>query len=584
MIVELVKSYDRLAEADAQRLPPLGYSSQKIAFAVVLNSNGSLHAIEDRRQPDAKGKPRPVTMTVPGQTKASGSGFNPCLLWDNPAYMLGFKVDDPNPERTREAFQSFRDKHLTLEKDIAAPEFSAVCRFLENWQPIAGTVDGATALEHFGVFQIRGQQRYVHRIPQVEAYWSRAMLAQEGGPRALSLLSGQPVRIARLHEPKIKGVYGAQGSGALLVSFNAKAYESYGRAQGDNAPVGEEEAFKYCTALNLLVASREHRLRIADTTAVFWTEKPTQAESFFGMVFDRQPQDESLRARIYSALDAICLGRFPRQLGEPSTPFYVLGLTGNAGRLAVRFWYVNTLAQLCEQIGEHFNALSIQREWPATQPQYPSVWQLLRQGVRTGDDVPPLIAPTLLRSILFGTIYPSSFYAAVLRRINVEGNVNYFRAAIIKAVLLRNYGTTLTMSLDEQRTESAYLLGRLFAVLEHAQFCATRDRKLNRTIKERFFGAAAMTPAQVFPTLMRGVTHHLSKLSTGGRIYFEKLIQGIRDRMPPEYPARLNVRDQGLFDGGYYHQRIELFKSKQKPTEVAQAEADAEVLTDNESE
>jgi CRISPR-associated protein Csd1 len=410
------------------------------------------------------------------------------------------------------------------------------------------------------------------------------MLAQKGRPRALSLLSGQPVHVARLHEPKIKGVYGAQISGALLVSFNDEAYESYGRAQGDNAPVGQEEAFKYCTALNLLVESREHRLRIADTTAVFWTEKPTQAESFFGMVFDQQPQDESLRAQIYSALDAICQGRFPTQLGDPTTPFYVLGLTGNASRLAIRFWYVNTLAQLCEQIGEHFNALSIEREWPATQPQYPSLWQLVRECVRKGDDVPPLLSPALLRSILFGTMYPDSFYAAVLRRIEIEGAVNYFRAGIIKAVLKRNYGTTLTMSLDEQCTEPAYLLGRLFAVLEHAQLCATRDRKLNRTIKERFFGAASMTPAQVFPTLMRGLTHHLGKLSTGGRIYFEKLIQAIRDQMPAEYPPRLNVRDQGLFDGGYYHQRIELFKSKQKPTEVAEAEADVESIAQDESE
>jgi CRISPR-associated protein Csd1 len=168
LISELVKLYDRLAEAVPQRLAPLGYSSQKISFAVVLNPNGSLHAIEDRRQGDAKGKPRPVTMIVPGQTKASGSGLNPCLLWDTSAYMLGFKEDDRNPERTREAFQSFRNKHLALEKEIAAPEFSAVCRFLEDWQPNVHPMDGSAALKHFGVFQIRGQQRYVIRSRKSE--------------------------------------------------------------------------------------------------------------------------------------------------------------------------------------------------------------------------------------------------------------------------------------------------------------------------------------------------------------------------------------------------------------------------------
>jgi len=50
MIVELAKLYDRIAEADDERLAPPGYSSQQIAFAVVLNCDGSLHAIEDRRR------------------------------------------------------------------------------------------------------------------------------------------------------------------------------------------------------------------------------------------------------------------------------------------------------------------------------------------------------------------------------------------------------------------------------------------------------------------------------------------------------------------------------------------------------
>jgi len=72
------------------------------------------------------------------------------------------------------------------------------------------------------------------------------------------------------------------------------------------------------------------------------------------------------------------------------------------------------------------------------------------------------------------------------------------------------------VSLNEERTDAAYLLGRLFAVLEKAQQDAASGGKLNATIRDRYFGAASATPQSVFPVLLRLAQHHMAKSEYGG--------------------------------------------------------------------
>lgn len=57
--------------------------------------------------------------------------------------------------------------------------------------------------------------------------------------------------------PGNQRVPGAQSSGAALVSFNAPAFESYGKEQSYNAPVGKYAEFAYTTALNYLLSKRK---------------------------------------------------------------------------------------------------------------------------------------------------------------------------------------------------------------------------------------------------------------------------------------------------------------------------------------
>ncbi len=580
ILQSLDQYYTRLEDDPEIDVAPFGFSRQKIAFRVNLNSDGSLHGIEDVRRQEGSNLV-PVAMIVPGGAKPSGAGINPNFLWDNAAYMLGFKPDDPKPERTAQSFAAFKKRHCDLEEEIGDDEFSAVCRFLATWDPARASDFPflAELTSGFGVFRLRAAQHHVHDRDKVLAHWRRQLNPGDDHEQAAvgqCLISGDTTVLARLHEPKIKGVMGAQTSGAAIVSFNLDAFESYGKLQSFNAPVGQMSAFRYATALNhLLRAGSKQRLQIGDATTVFWTEKPTAAEQFMSFVFDTgAAEDEGLRTQLHTLLSQISSGNYPHELGDPNTAFFVLGLSPNASRLSVRFWHESTLRDIVTQLAKHFDDLAIDRT--QRDPPFPALWQILRETARESKDIPPLLSGALMRAVLSGTPYPNSLYGAVLRRIRADRQVRYLRAAILKACLNRNtrhrinpLQKELPMSLDPDRPEPAYHMGRLFAALEKAQEDALPG--INDTIKDRYFGAASATPASVFPRLIRLSQHHLGKLEKPSRIYHEKRIQEICQRIDSFRP-HLNLQDQGLFAIGYYHQRQDIFSKKTDSNSIQEQE------------
>lgn len=580
--------YNRLVADPAYCVSPRGFSLQKIVFRVVLHQNGQLLEIQDARVKDASGRDRPRQEQVPGYPKPSGTGLNPGFLWDTSQYMLGYKQDDPNPARTAEAFNAFREKHLKLQAIINSPAFDAVCEFLKCWNPkqaanwsILDKVGSG-----YGVFQIVGQTSYVHDDPKVKQWWLSTCC--DSNPNAVigqCLITGKTAPIARLH-PKIKKV-GGQGE-SLLVSFNDAAYESYGKAQSFNAPVSEEAAFRYTTALNALTdgpQSVKHRFELGDATIVFWTDKPTIVEDIFAEFATGSPsrrvnhaQDEGVRQKLELFLKAIRQGReafAELNVDAKRTKFYILGLTGQArGRIGVRFFLTDSLEHLLANLHKHLEDVSMVRRFDEhskrPDPEFPSLAQLLeetavrRNGKIERESIPPLLEGPLLRAVLAGLTYPDALYTAVMRRCNAERNVTYGKACAIAAWLRRNRKQEISMSLDLNRIDPPYRLGRLFAVLEMAQLKAVPNIK--NTIRDSYYSSASTTPMTVFPRLIRLSQHHLAKLEGGNKIYFERLIQEILSAIN-EFPAHLDLEEQGLFALGYYHQSKDLWTSKQSKSD-----------------
>jgi CRISPR-associated protein Csd1 len=583
--------YGRLEEDPEYEVAPPGRSYQKVGFIVVIDRDGTLVDIQDARTPSG---PRmvPRRVLVLGSTKPSGSGLNPCFLWDAPTYLLGWNPSDP--ERGRRTFNAFRDRHLREEAGIGAADFSAVCRFLESWDP--GRCRDFPVLEEagtgFGVFQIRGEPRFVHQLPEIEAWWVSRPPEEEPGPMGQCLVTGRTAPIARLH-PKIKGVAGSQPSGATIAGFNDSAYWSYGNEQSFNAPVSGEAAHRYSTALNALTEGsfrEKHRLVVGHTTVVFWTDRPCAAEDVFlafaargsDAVDPSEAQDPAVRGKISAFLRALKLGREAYAALDAAsgyTGYFLLGLAApTPARVAVRFFHRSTLADLLEKLRIHHRDTCIERRFGEgakhPEPEFPSINILLDQTCPMGsnkkpdrDKIPPLLAGMLLEAIVTGCRYPDSLYSAVMRRIVADREVNYPRACVIKGYLVRNMGKEVSMSLDRTRTEPAYRLGRLFAALEKTQRDALGG-ELNASIRESFFASASATPGVVFPRLLRTYQHHLAKLEGGRKVNREKLVQEILDSID-RIPAQLGLPDQGLFAIGYYHQ-MNAFYSGKDPEEATE--------------
>jgi len=264
-------------------------------------------------------------------------------------------------------------------------------------------------------------------------------------------------------------------------------------------------------------------------------------------------------------LEAVSQGRHPTAITDLNNPFYILGLSPNASRISVRFWNVSTVGEISDRIGQHFRDFSIVKNYESD-PGYPALWQLLRETAAQGDsrNISPLLGGQLMQAILTGQPYPRTLLTGVLLRIRADKKINYFRAAMIKAYLTRNFKMEVKREMDIESKSIGYRLGMLFSVLEKAQEEAISGA--SATIKDRFFGAASATPGRVFPILLKGVQNNISKLrktaETRGRsIYFDKLIIEITSKLS-SFPKTLSLEEQGMFALGYYHRRGVFFTKK----------------------
>ena len=114
--------------------------------------------------------------------------------------------------------------------------------------------------------------------------------------------------------------------------------------------------------------------------------------------------------------------------------------------------------------------------------------------------------------------------------------------------------STPPVSLDPDNPSQAYQLGRLFAVLEAAQYAALG--RVNASIADRYYGSASATPARVFGALLRGARTHISDARKRGQgLWIEPRLGAIMSRLGPELPTTLRLEDQGRFAIGYYHER-----------------------------
>ncbi len=575
--------YDRLAgKGDA---PPFGYSEQRISYSLLLSLEGEPVDVQPLGGSSAAsaGRRQPLRLSVPQPNVRPGGAVKPNFLWDKTAYALGVTRDDSQQgwgAPRRGEFEAFKEFHLCMLADSDDAGLRALTAFLRAWRPedyglLASAKD---LLDKNVVFRLDdGNLAFLHERPAARCIWED-QTSISGGDEGLCLVTGEHGPLARVH-PKVKGVRGAQSSGASIVSFNEPAFNSFGRRQGYNAPVSERAAFGYTTALNSLLSfDSRHRIQIGDTTTVFWAEaaenerEAEAAEDLVSLLLVEGPSDEQEASKVRDKLQAVAEGRPLTEIApgvQEGTRVYVLGLAPSAARLSVRFWHVDSIGKLAARLREHWHDLLIEPD-PASSP--PAAWRLLCETAmqRKSGNVPPTLAGALMRAILTGGAYPRSLLAAVVGRIRADGDLNAMRAAICKAILARNHRLqqgkeSAPVSLCEDSTDVPYNLGRLFAAYAYAERSVA---KRNATIRDKYIGAASATPLRVFPLLMRGYEHNRSALAkaggqrAGSGVRADRAVSRIAGALPRALPRSLGLEEQARFFVGYYHQDQAFYAKK----------------------
>ena len=549
-----------------------GWSPAKISYALCLDENGALEYVVPTMAETQVGKKtqlRPTSMELPAAVVRS-SGVLPNFLWDNSSYLLG--VDEKGkPERSERCFEACRQMHHQLLDEVDTPVAKAILAYFDTWQPKEAQnhpalTDYWQEITKGANLVFRVVDTYAQDDPAIRKAWNDNYSETEG-EKQQCLITGNLDVPASIH-PTIKGVLGAQSSGASIVSFNAPAFCSYGKEQSLNAPVGKAAAFAYTSALNALISDKPNVHRIGDTTVVCWAEgAEPQYELFAGMsLFGDSPPEVLTNQDLRDAMKNLAQGLPCERLAlDPERTFYIIGLAPNAARLSVRFFLRNSFGKLMENVNAHYERLKIAGSRFEIMP----LWAMLRETVNlnTKDKDPsPILAGATARAIFTGAAYPTALMEATMLRVRAEREITPGRAAILKAYYIKNSNAfcpkeVLTVSLNENSTNVPYTLGRLFAVYEEVQERANPG--INATIKDKYFNSAAATPAAIFPILNNLSQKHLRKLDMGLRTVLDRKVSTIMGILGESYPVRLSLPEQGSFYLGYYHQRQYRFTKKE---------------------
>lgn len=596
MILQALNEYYERKSGSGELAPP-GFQWREIPFLVVLTESGGFLQLDDTRAPQG-GRLVAKSFLVPQERERSGSrSFEIAnTLWDHYGYVLGYPKTDSakDVEMARKQSISFlnRARHIST----AAPEdrdTKAVVAFLESngersralsdskW-PECAQIPGCILS-----FRIAGRSDLVCQGQAIKTFLEHDQENADGDGEdvlpeidGVCLVTGSYGRLTRKHpRTPILGVKPSSKSNAKLVSFQKNSgFDSYGRLQSYNAPVSEQAAFAYTTALNhLLRKGSRQRIQVGDASTVFWSADKSDFENAFPDLFGADDKDdpdrgiEAYRNLIESTKNGVYSGWDARM------KFHVLGLAPNAARIAVRFWQTGRVEDFALHIRKHFDDIAI--DAPTWDKPYLPLFRLLLSTalLAKAENIAPDLAGDTMRAILAGLPYPSMLLQAAIRRIRAEREVTYPRAAILKASLNRQRrlrpqslsAKEIAMSLDKSNTDPGYRLGRLFAALERIQGAAQPG--INATIRDRYYGAASSSPASVFPVLIKLKNHHLGKLDSPALVtWFEKVLGEIFDGIA-SIPSRLSLNEQALFAIGYYHQQQDFFKKKADGT-IAVAE------------
>jgi len=581
-----------------------------VSWLLRISQDGNLvGAPEDLRETPAtaKGsrKPKASKRLIPDQPYRSGTKAPPYFLVDNAKYVFGLANTEQKEPGDTEQARSFRERIKECAKSTGDEGALAVAAFLEKLatrQVRVELPEDLQADDQFAFVFEPDIDAFVHERRRVREYWHQRCAAAAAGDSSTCLVSGVRFGTPDLF-PKTPASPGRKPQLAL-VSFDGQSSWSYGWEKNQNAPVSPTAAKMCGRALARLLdpaypdpdqpgmtLPRRHVRLSADTVVCYWAAQDS-GDDFSDAIAPLLEGDETVGEMFRS----VWRGR-PVAIRDPSA-FYALALTlPPKGRIIVRDWLETTVGIVAENLARHFSDLHIvrrarRRDAPEDIPLALTTLMdaVAQPAERRSEGVPSHLAAQFVHAALSGIPYPLAIFQRAVLRFRAElgkenqenkkkawqvRNWNDGRAALIKAVLnrrIRSRISTLTeevrATMDPNRTDPGYVLGKLMAVFERLQQAAIDDA--NASVVDRYFSGASASPKTVFVQLYKNARHHARKArdekSTAGLAFrLDRLVDelsesfGLKDKaIHPEQnalPGFLDQEQQGLFVIGYHQMR-----------------------------
>ncbi len=596
-------------------LDDLAFSPKAVRWIIELDSAGNLLGSGPQATGDDK---RGKEFSCPQTTRPKVAGGVSEFLADGLTAVFGL---DPDPDaQMTERKRADRDanniaKRTDFWTQIAAahqaqpsPEVNALIAFGERvvaappaflrwgkdqkpdaksdksawWLTTASGTDARLGPENF-TFRVNGSLLLENET--LRQFWrdrhgSEVAAARTGFASGRCLVTGlENQKLAPTHNPKIQGVPNTQSFGASIVSFDKPAFLSYGFDQSLNSPTSDEAATAYSVALNHLIGSSDHAVRIGQTTLCFWPAQTAIAKTPFA--FLNKPDPKVVRDFVRAPFSGV-----ERDIARRDR-FYAVTLAGNSGRVVVRHWMDISLEQAVENLHQWF--LDLEISTPARPPKkaakagakekdyHPlSLYWLACTTVREAKDLSPDTTAQLYRAALEGTAPSLSLLKPILNQLHSRlvrddtYNLLYdeSRFALLKLILNRQPNRTMEIqpTLTADTEDAAYNCGRLLAILASTQAKAHDFKLEGAGVSERYFGTASVSPSSVLPLLIRLNRHHLNKIRKSDRFggherFIQEQIEDVlvlfkpaRPGLPPTFPRTLDLQGQGRFALGFYQQ------------------------------
>jgi CRISPR-associated protein Csd1 len=579
MLVQALAEY-----ADTRLAGPLAdpaFENKPVPFLIEVGRDGAFLGVTERTETIQRGK-KTITqaqaLLVPKSPVNRNTGLHPLIGCDDIKYVLGAGAwtkpkERNNHQERHEAFVARVSKAADETRDEALLRCAAFYARPDQVQRARAELEQRNAKS--GLLVALSADGPVVCRQAVREWWRRhyerafAQRTEKGG-QGMCLISGRVGPIAPTHD-KIKGVanLGGQAAGVSLMSFDKEAFRSYGWEQNANSPVSPGRAQAYVLALNdLLKYERGTRVDHSGTAFLFWTRRPVEWDPI-AILETADP----VQVKRLLLLDEGSLGLEPNE-------FYLLGVAGNGGRLLVRHWLHESLADVLKNVKGWFEGLRIASPSSGTTADSPKLWQLLRAIAR--DDPPPDRVVQLIRRAIQGQRLGLTILGAALARLRAAQGDDKFsteRAGLIR-LCVNDWikGDKMGERLDDSLDHPAYLCGRLLAIYDHLQSTAHRAQyaahkaddaphkakeEVNMTVSDRYYALASTLPQLAFPKLVVLSRKHLHKLRRdhpGAAHNIEREIQELHERLAKKdarYPPPLNLEDQGRFAIGFHHQRAE---------------------------